>query len=94
MVLVEVDKDLGVSVRPEDMAGGDEIAAQFDVVVDFPVKDDAYRLILVPNGLPAALEIDDAEATHPEPEAGSDVRAGAVRTAMSDQVEHSLKTDL
>jgi hypothetical protein len=89
-----MDEDFGVGVSPEEVAGGDEIAAQFDVVVNLPVKNDAHGFIFIPNGLPAAFEIDDTETAHAKPETGSDVHAGAVRTAMSDQVEHSLKTDL
>jgi len=44
----------------EDVAAGDELLAQLEVVVDLAVEEDLERAVLVADGLPAAFEVDDA----------------------------------
>ena len=91
VLFVQMHEDFGVALRAKNMACGEEVAAEFEVVVDFAVEDDADGFVLVPDGLPAAFEINDAEPPHAEREAGHGVQARAVRPAVGDEVEHPLQ---
>ena len=64
------------------MTAGHEAAAQVLVVVDLPVEDDHFRAVFVENRLPAAAQVDDAEAPHPQPDGPVHVESLVVRTTM------------
>ena len=81
-LLVEMDDDLGVGRRLEHVAAGDQLGAQLDVVEDLAVEGDPNGAVLVAHRLPAAVEIDDAEARVGEADVAVDESAVAVRTAM------------
>ena len=66
VLLVEVDDNLGVRSGREPMAPLDQVALQLPVIVDLPVEDDGQRAILIEDGLSAALQVDDAQAAHPQ----------------------------
>ena len=72
-LLVEVDDDLGVGRRLEDVAAGDQLGAQLDVVEDLAVEGDPDGAVLVAHRLLAAVEIDDAEARVRETDVAVDV---------------------
>ena len=59
-LLVEMHEHLGVGLGAKGVAAGDEFGAQFAVVVDLAVEDDADRFVLIPDRLRAALQVDDA----------------------------------
>ena len=53
--LDEVDQDLGVGLRREDMTGGGELVGQLDVVLDDPVVDEGQTTRAVEVGVGVAL---------------------------------------
>ena len=91
VLLVEMHQHLGVRVGAENVAGGGELRGEFDVVVDLAVEDDADGPVFVPDRLPAALEVDDAQPPHAERQARCDMRARAVGAAMHDAREHPIE---
>ena len=64
-------------------------AAQFDVVVNLAVADDVDRAILVGDRLVAGLQIDNAQAAKPEPDARRGEKAFAIGSAMPQRVGHA-----
>ena len=89
-LLVEMDDDLGVALRPELMSLGDQLAAEFAVVVDLAVEDDVVAAGFVAHRLAAAGEVNDAQPLVEE--RGRVVLVGAlvVRPAMADRRAHPL----
>ena len=72
------------------MTAGLELAAQLAVVVNFAVEDDPDRARLVVHRLPAARQIDDAEAPHAEGEPRLNVHAFVVGSPVADHVAHPV----
>ena len=58
---------LGVATRAEAVAGALERSSQLDVVVDLAVEHHVDARVLVADRLPAALEVDEAQAPAAEP---------------------------
>src|SRR5215468_2250900 len=87
-ILVEVRDDLGVAGRAQGMAAGRELGPQLAVVVDLPVQHHPHRAVLVPDGLAAGREVDDAEPPHPEAHASVDAEALVVGPTMGEGVAH------
>jgi len=48
-------------LRAKVMSLGDQLLAQFDVVVDFAVTDDGNRVVFIEQRLHAAFEVDDSQ---------------------------------
>ena len=88
-LLVGVDDDLGVAVRAEGVAGGLELGAQLAVVVDLAVVDEPDGLVLVGDGLVAALAVDDAQAAVAEADGRRLEGAGVVGAAVHDGGGHA-----
>src|SRR5262249_50446819 len=82
--LVGVQDHLGVAARAEDVAAGLQLGAQVEEVIQLAVVDDAASPVLVPNGLLAAGQVDDAEAANAEEEAAGVPRAALVGPAVVD----------
>src|SRR5690606_42098386 len=65
-----------------------------DLVVDLAIEDHADGFVLVPDRLPAALQIDDAQPPHAEREARREVGPRAIRPAVHDEIEDRKSTRL
>src|SRR5581483_11799291 len=87
-LLVEVDENLRVAVRPEAMAGRLELGAQLLVVVDLAVLDDVDGAVLVRDRLVARLEVDDREPPRGQADGAVDDRALAVRATVDERRVH------
>ena len=87
-LFIEVDDGFGVAVGAEAMALGDELLAQFLVVVDLAVEDDPDAAVFVGDRLVTGAEIDDAEAAHADAAGPVGVDAFVIRPAMADEVGH------
>ena len=87
---VGVNDHFGIRPCSKAVPLPDQLFVQLDIVVDFPVEANGQRAILVVDGLPAALEVDDREAPHPHEEAMRLIleRAFTVRPAMGQAVTH------
>jgi hypothetical protein len=72
------------------MAAGDQIGAQFPVVVDFSVEDHPNRPVFVTHGLVAGTQIDDAEPAHADGATAFDMEPLVIGAAMADLVAHGL----
>jgi len=79
---VEVKDGFAVAVGLKMMAELFQSLAQLDEVIDFSVGDERERAVFVVKGLPAAVEIDDAEATHRQHHVRVLQLSRAIRTAM------------
>src|SRR5439155_18392030 len=67
-----------------------QLAPQFGEVVNLAVEDDPDRAVFVVNRLMSARQIDNAQAPHPERDAGLDEHTFVVRSAMTDDVAHAM----
>src|SRR5919108_172006 len=65
-----------------------EHRAQFTVIVDFTVVDDAQTLVLVADRLLSGPNVDNAEPPHSQPDVTFDKKAVIVRSAMHDSRIH------
>src|SRR6266508_797058 len=68
---------------------GDEAGAQLLVVVDLAVEDDHLGSVFVEDRLPAAAQVDDAEATHPETDGPVHVQPLVIRPTMPERGAHA-----
>src|SRR6185503_19275874 len=91
ILLVKVDDDLGVGVRPEDVALGLELRLALRIIEQLAVVDDGDGAILVEDRLRAVAETDDRQAAVGEAEAGTDEVAVRVGAAVPDRIRHLLQ---
>ena len=94
VLLVEVDDDLGVGFRREDVPLLLERGAQLHVVEDLAVEDDPDAPVLVGDRLPAALEVDDAQPRVGEADVRIPVEAETVRAPVPEHGGHRLEVRL
>ncbi len=87
-LIVSVDDRFRVAVGVERVAEFFEFLAEFEIVVDLAVEDDPRAAILIVDGLLAALQIDDGEASHRESDGTVDVKTVLVGTTMPDRLAH------
>ena len=88
-LLVTVDQDFGVAAGAEDVAPGDQLLAQPEVVVDLAVEGDGDGAVLVLHRLRAGLrEVDDRQPPVPQRRRTFDEVAGPVRTPVRNGVGH------
>ena len=83
---IGMQDDFGVAVRAEHMAFRLQLRTQIEEVVNLAVKDNAAGLILVPNRLLPAGQINDAEPAHPKEDLPSHPGSIFVRAAMQQPV--------
>ena len=81
--------DDGFRVRPraQDVALSLQHGAQLDIVIDLAVEHDPDRSVLVRDRLLARLQVDDAQAAHPQGDAILHVKPVAIWPAMGDDLE-------
>src|SRR5437773_6881807 len=70
------------------MSSLDECGGQFTIIVNLAVEDYPDRAILVGEGLVAGIEVDDAEASHPDTQRCGRVDATSVRAPGSQRLAH------
>jgi len=61
ILFVQVNDDLGVRVGPKAMPLALQHLPQLQIVVDLAIEDNSHTAIFIEDGLPAALQIDDAQ---------------------------------
>src|SRR5258708_3095564 len=88
-LLVGVDDDLGIRLRPKRVTSTLEALAQLGEIVDLPVEHHMHRVVFIGDRLAARLEIDHAQPAHAERHVAVDVGAFVVGTAMSQRGRHS-----
>src|SRR5690348_4551395 len=73
-----------------------QLLPEFQIVVDLAIKNCADRVVLVPNGLPSALEIDDRQPAHTERNASvrRHVAAFTIRSAVDQAAKHTPEVGL
>ena len=87
-LFVRVHDHFCVRMRAEPVSVRDQLCTQLGEVVNLAVEHDADRPVLVRQRLIAGRQIDDAQTAVPEPDAGADVEAVRIGTAMRDDVSH------
>src|SRR5712691_6535201 len=83
-----VDEHLGVGLRREHVAGGEQLLAQLEVVEDLAVLDDPHGRVLVVHRLVPAGEVDDRQPAHAERYAVELDRAFVVGPAVGHRRAH------
>ena len=87
--LVQVNDDLRVALRGEAVASRGQLGPQLGEVEDLAVEDGPDRLVLVGQRLVAPLQVDDAEAAHPDRRAAAEVEAAVVGAAVANDLDHA-----
>ncbi len=90
MLLIEMDDELGIGVRAEDMAARLELGAPLGKVEELAVADHRNAAVLVEQRLPPVLDADDREPPMGECHAGREQEARIVRAAMEQCRRHAL----
>jgi hypothetical protein len=81
-----VEDGLGVAVRVEAMAEGFELFAELEVVIDLAIEDNDSVAIVRIDGLVAATEIDNFEASRTQATSDGLVHTLLVGTAVEEGV--------
>jgi len=89
-IFVKMDENFGVAARCEGVPARNQLLAESFKVVNLAVEDGPDGSVLIADGLPAILEIDDAEASHAETDVSGNKSAVIVRTAMDHRIAHAL----
>jgi hypothetical protein len=87
-VLVEMRDHLRVAVGRQAVPAAAQVRREILRVVDLTVVHDDDVAGLVRHGLRAALDVDDAQAAHPEPHRTFDEEAVIVRAPVPDRRRH------
>ena len=87
-LLVRVGDHLRIRLGREAVAERLELLAKLDVVVDLAVLHHPEAPALVGDRLVAAVEVDDRESSVRHPEAGVEIEADSVGTAMPELARH------
>src|SRR5678815_1582220 len=94
---VAVQQHFGIGMMCDKLAPAlRQFRAQFEVIVNLAIEDDANLAVARPHGLRAATEIDDRESAKPEKNtrvffAPMSFR---IRSAMSDRIGHAAQHGL
>jgi hypothetical protein len=93
-LFIQVKQDLGIGVRGEAMPFCLQLRTELDVIKDLPVKHNPQRAVLVPDGLLAAAEVDDAQPGASETDVIIQVDPELVGSAMPDHGQHPTQLRL
>jgi hypothetical protein len=79
---------LGVGFRPEVVTVLLKFFPQLNEIVDFPVKGNPHRSVLVRQWLRSATKVDNAQTSVAESDASIHVNATAIRSSMCENERH------
>ncbi len=68
-----------------------KIGVEFGVVVRFAVEDDPQRFVFIGDGLVATCHINNGEPPHRQADAGLNMEAVAIGSAMEDGFGHRFE---
>ena len=88
--LITVDDNFGIAVGIETVSLGFELPPQLGEIVDLSVEDHPDSSVLVVDRLLSAFHVDDAEASHPQPDIVCNQHALIVRSPVHDGLTHRL----
>ncbi len=89
-VLIEMENDLHVRARFEDVSAPNQLLPQGWGVVNFTVTDEGNRAVLVGHRLVTGGDVNDAQAPLPEGNVAFGPETILVRAAVSHHLRHSL----
>ena len=84
-----MDNDLRIRMRLEPMAEALQLLSQFDEIINLPVENNLNLPVLIPDRLPAATHVNNAEPTVPKPHFVIHQFPFAVRSPMPDDGVHA-----
>jgi len=87
-------KDFGIGLCSEDGPAGFEVAAEFEVVVDFAIKNEVPATVGGGHRLGTTREVKDTEASMTQANCGVGVRTFRIRPAMGQGIGHFGKSGL
>ena len=85
VLLVRMDDRFTITAGREYVSASFKLTAQFDVIVDLAVGDEREASVLVVEGLPSGLQVDDAQPAHRQGNVRVRVGSLTVRTAVCHQ---------
>jgi hypothetical protein len=88
--LIQVDNDLRVSGGLELVTARKQSLTQLRIIVDFAIKDDPNRAVLVGERLGACAQVDDRKPKMAETNRTAKIYAPSIRATMTHDIEHSL----
>ena len=88
VLLIEVDDHLRVGPCLEAVPPGLEQSSQFDEVVYLAVQDNPHGAVLIGDGLPAGIEIDDGKAPTRQADRPGHIRPRVVWPAVRKSTAH------
>ena len=91
VLLVRVDDDLRVTQGPEVVSPALELTPQLPEIIDLAVEDDGLAAIFTEDGLAAARQINDAQATASQSNGPAKVERLFVRSPMGQDGHHALQ---
>ncbi len=74
---------------PEDMSAFLQLRPQFDVVVDFAIRDEPHALVFVGERLTTAGQVDQAEPAVSEATTVAEIESVAIGSSMAERRGHS-----
>ena len=89
-----LQEDLGIGLGTKGGSTGFEVATEFEVVVDFAIKDDVPATIGRGHGLGPTSEVKNTEAAMPEADSRIGVGAFRIRAAVGEGMVNSLEGSL
>jgi hypothetical protein len=84
-----LEEDFRVGLGLEHDPTGLQIPSKFDIVVNFPVKNDVPPTVGGGHGLSAAGQVENTEATVSQPDGGIAVGTLGIRSAVGEGVGHA-----
>jgi hypothetical protein len=87
---ISVEYGFRVGPRFKNVTGGCHLPCQVSIVIDLAVKDDCGGSIFVEYRLPAAAQVNNAQATVSESHWAPDEVTAVVRPAMGKSIGHSF----
>jgi len=88
---VTVDQDLGIRMSAETMAFGDQLFAEFRVIIQLAVRDEVDGTLFVADRLMPRLHVDNGKALDAQCRTRSEEGTPMVGTPVTKSVQHPLE---
>src|SRR5215469_2374761 len=85
---IKMDNNFGITGRSKSMSLRLQLLTQITIVVNFTVKHDPNRLVLIRDRLLARLQIDDAQSPHPDSHLTLNAVTKVIRSSVDECVAH------
>ena len=94
VLLIAVEDGLAVGLGAEGVALLQQVLPELLIVVDLPVEHQHHGAVLIEDGLPPALQVDDGQPPESQGDVVVHIVVGVVRAPVDDSVGHLLDDPL